>query len=160
MDYRNKGIFIYIAKRLQALGVYRDWQQCRVQDKNLKHEYRTVTCALSSGDSSKTMEFFHDLNGILQCEPAIQLKGRCEWQMPGNDEPKSSPRNDWRYRTWRKRARTLRPTGSAGLHGGRNAETSTATKDGLKWKPFNENSLWYVVMSYAGIFPGKGKFLP
>lgn len=94
MDYRNKGIFIYIAKRLQALGVYRDWQQCQVQDKNLKHEYRTVTYALSSGDSSKTMEFFHDLNGILQCEPAIQLKGRCEWQMPGNDEPKSSPRND------------------------------------------------------------------
>ncbi|KAK2495806.1 hypothetical protein MC885_015387, partial [Smutsia gigantea] len=70
---RNKGIFIYIAKRLQALGVYRDWKQCRAKYKNLKYEYRTVKYARNSGDSSKTMKFFHDLDVILQYEPATQL---------------------------------------------------------------------------------------
>ncbi|XP_010857956.1 PREDICTED: zinc finger and SCAN domain-containing protein 29-like isoform X2 [Bison bison bison] len=70
---RNKGIFIYIAKRLRALGVYRDWKQCRAKYKNLKYEYRTVKYALNSGDSSKTMKFFHDLDAILQYEPATPL---------------------------------------------------------------------------------------
>ncbi|XP_072605043.1 bifunctional phosphoribosylaminoimidazole carboxylase/phosphoribosylaminoimidazole succinocarboxamide synthetase isoform X2 [Vulpes vulpes] len=79
---RNKGIFIYIAKRLQALGVYRDWKQCRAKYKNLKYEYRTVKYAHNSGDSSKTMKFFHDLDAILQYEPATQIteedaNGRC-----------------------------------------------------------------------------------
>ncbi|XP_045852842.1 multifunctional protein ADE2 isoform X1 [Meles meles] len=79
---RNKGIFIYIAKRLQALGVYRDWKQCRAKYKNLKYEYRTVKYAHNSGDSSKSMKFFHDLDAILQYEPATQLteedaNGRC-----------------------------------------------------------------------------------
>ncbi|XP_059965187.1 bifunctional phosphoribosylaminoimidazole carboxylase/phosphoribosylaminoimidazole succinocarboxamide synthetase isoform X3 [Mesoplodon densirostris] len=70
---RNKGIFIYIAKRLQALGVYRDWKQCRAKYKNLKYEYRTVKYAHNSGDSCKTMKFFHDLDAILQYEPATQI---------------------------------------------------------------------------------------
>ncbi|XP_010964409.2 bifunctional phosphoribosylaminoimidazole carboxylase/phosphoribosylaminoimidazole succinocarboxamide synthetase [Camelus bactrianus] len=70
---RNKGIFLYIAKRLQALGVHRDWKQCRAKYKNLKYEYRTVKYAHNSGDSSKTMKFFHDLDAILQYEPATQL---------------------------------------------------------------------------------------
>ncbi|KAM9237580.1 bifunctional phosphoribosylaminoimidazole carboxylase/phosphoribosylaminoimidazole succinocarboxamide synthetase [Dugong dugon] len=79
---RNKGIFIYIAKRLQALGIYRDWKQCRAKYKNLKYEYRTVKFAHNSGDSSKTMKFFHDLDAILQYDPAPQLmeedvNGRC-----------------------------------------------------------------------------------
>ncbi|KAM8800978.1 bifunctional phosphoribosylaminoimidazole carboxylase/phosphoribosylaminoimidazole succinocarboxamide synthetase [Rhynchonycteris naso] len=71
---RNKGIFVYIAKRLQTLGIYRDWKQCRAKYKNLKYEYRTVKYAHNSGDSSKTTKFFHDLDAILQYEPAIQLK--------------------------------------------------------------------------------------
>ncbi|XP_027623761.1 zinc finger and SCAN domain-containing protein 29 [Tupaia chinensis] len=66
---RNKGIFIYIAKRLRSLGVYRDWKQCRAKYKNLKYEYRTVRYAHNSGDSSKTMKFFQDLDAILQWEP-------------------------------------------------------------------------------------------
>ncbi|NP_001378939.1 bifunctional phosphoribosylaminoimidazole carboxylase/phosphoribosylaminoimidazole succinocarboxamide synthetase isoform 3 [Homo sapiens] len=70
---RNKGIFIYIAKRLQSLGVYRDWKQCWAKYKNLKYEYRTVKYAHNSGDSSKTMKFFHDLDVILQYEPATQF---------------------------------------------------------------------------------------
>ncbi|KAG3276584.1 hypothetical protein H1C71_037213 [Ictidomys tridecemlineatus] len=70
---RNKGIFIYIAKRLQSLGVHRDWKQCQAKYKNLKYEYRTVKYAHNSGDSSKTMKFFHDLDVILQNEPATQL---------------------------------------------------------------------------------------
>ncbi|XP_069312875.1 LOW QUALITY PROTEIN: bifunctional phosphoribosylaminoimidazole carboxylase/phosphoribosylaminoimidazole succinocarboxamide synthetase [Eulemur rufifrons] len=70
---RNKGIFIYIAKRLQSLGVHRDWKQCRAKYKNLKYEYRTVKYAHNSGDSSKTMKFFHDLDAILQYEPATQF---------------------------------------------------------------------------------------
>nr|XP_035976653.1 uncharacterized protein LOC118553661 [Halichoerus grypus] len=97
---RNKGIFIYIAKRLQALGVYRDWKQCRAKYKNLKYEYRTVKYAHNSGDSSKTMKFFHDLDAILQYEPATQLteedaNGRClatlsESAAPGTTEGKMS----------------------------------------------------------------------
>ncbi|XP_019408466.1 PREDICTED: uncharacterized protein LOC109322078 isoform X2 [Crocodylus porosus] len=78
---RNKGIFIYIAKRLQDFGVYRDWKQCRAKYKNLKYEYRTVKYAHNSGDATKTMKFFHDLDAILQYEPVIQLaeeeNGRC-----------------------------------------------------------------------------------
>ena len=42
--------------------------------KNLKYEYRTVKYALNSGDSSKTMKFFHDLDAILQYEPATPLR--------------------------------------------------------------------------------------
>ncbi|KAM9193083.1 bifunctional phosphoribosylaminoimidazole carboxylase/phosphoribosylaminoimidazole succinocarboxamide synthetase [Mergus octosetaceus] len=78
---RNKGIFIYIAKRLQELGVCRDWKQCRAKYKNLKYEYRTVKYAHNSGDATKTMKFFHDLDAILQYEPVLQLgaeeNGRC-----------------------------------------------------------------------------------
>ncbi|XP_075278043.1 uncharacterized protein LOC104334930 isoform X1 [Opisthocomus hoazin] len=78
---RNKGIFIYIAKRLQELGVCRDWKQCRAKYKNLKYEYRTVKYARNSGDVTKTMKFFHDLDAILRCEPVTQLaaeeNGRC-----------------------------------------------------------------------------------
>ncbi|XP_061848550.1 bifunctional phosphoribosylaminoimidazole carboxylase/phosphoribosylaminoimidazole succinocarboxamide synthetase isoform X1 [Colius striatus] len=78
---RNKGIFIYIAKRLQELGVCRDWKQCRAKYKNLKYEYRTVKYAHNSGDVTKTMKFFHDLDAILRYEPVTQLEaeenGRC-----------------------------------------------------------------------------------
>ncbi|XP_030047280.1 bifunctional phosphoribosylaminoimidazole carboxylase/phosphoribosylaminoimidazole succinocarboxamide synthetase isoform X5 [Microcaecilia unicolor] len=78
---RNKGIFIYIAKRLQDLGVYRDWKQCRAKYKNLKYEYRTVKYAHNSGDSTKSMRFFHELDGILTPEHNTRLaqdgKGRC-----------------------------------------------------------------------------------
>ncbi|XP_071893701.1 bifunctional phosphoribosylaminoimidazole carboxylase/phosphoribosylaminoimidazole succinocarboxamide synthetase isoform X7 [Anas platyrhynchos] len=78
---RNKGIFIYIAKRLQELGVCRDWKQCRAKYKNLKYEYRTVKYAHNSGDATKTMKFFHDLDAILRYEPVLQLgaeeNGRC-----------------------------------------------------------------------------------
>nr|XP_034968494.1 trihelix transcription factor GTL1 [Zootoca vivipara] len=78
---RNKGIFIYIAKRLQELGICRDWKQCRAKYKNLKYEYRTVKYAHNSGDATKTMKFFHELDAILQHEPVTQLTeeedGRC-----------------------------------------------------------------------------------
>lgn len=78
---RNKGIFIYIAKRLQELGICRDWKQCRAKYKNLKYEYRTVKYAHNSGDATKTMKFFHELDAILQHEPVTQLteeeNGRC-----------------------------------------------------------------------------------
>ncbi|XP_065520573.1 bifunctional phosphoribosylaminoimidazole carboxylase/phosphoribosylaminoimidazole succinocarboxamide synthetase [Lathamus discolor] len=70
---RNKGIFIYIAKRLQELGVCRDWKQCRAKYKNLKYEYRTVKYAHNSGDVTKTMKFFPDLDAILRYEPVTQL---------------------------------------------------------------------------------------
>lgn len=58
---RNKGIFIYIATRLQSLGVCRDWKQCRAKYKNLKYAH-------NSGDSSRTMKFFYGLDAILQDE--------------------------------------------------------------------------------------------
>ncbi|XP_056658632.1 bifunctional phosphoribosylaminoimidazole carboxylase/phosphoribosylaminoimidazole succinocarboxamide synthetase isoform X2 [Monodelphis domestica] len=70
---RNKGIFIYIAKRLQEKGIFRGWKQCRAKYKNLKYEYRTVKYAHNSGDVSKTMKFFHELDVILQYEPVSQL---------------------------------------------------------------------------------------
>ncbi|XP_078534997.1 bifunctional phosphoribosylaminoimidazole carboxylase/phosphoribosylaminoimidazole succinocarboxamide synthetase [Lissotriton helveticus] len=66
---RNKGIFIYIAKRLQELGVCRDWKQCRAKYKNLKYEYRTVKAAIGSGEGGRSMRFFHELDAILRDEP-------------------------------------------------------------------------------------------
>ncbi|XP_054058996.1 bifunctional phosphoribosylaminoimidazole carboxylase/phosphoribosylaminoimidazole succinocarboxamide synthetase [Rissa tridactyla] len=89
---RNKGIFIYIAKRLQELGVCRDWKQCRAKYKNLKYEYRTVKYAHNSGDVTKTMKFFHDLDAILRYEPVTQLaaeeNGRCS---ATETQPNTSP---------------------------------------------------------------------
>ncbi|KAM6261313.1 uncharacterized protein LJ264_006538 [Porphyrio hochstetteri] len=92
---RNKGIFIYIAKRLQELGVCRDWKQCRAKYKNLKYEYRTVKYAHNSGDVTKTMKFFHDLDAILRYEPVTQLaaeeNGRC---CATEAQPNTSPTTD------------------------------------------------------------------
>ncbi|XP_012428980.5 bifunctional phosphoribosylaminoimidazole carboxylase/phosphoribosylaminoimidazole succinocarboxamide synthetase isoform X2 [Taeniopygia guttata] len=92
---RNKGIFIYIAKRLQELGVCRDWKQCRAKYKNLKYEYRTVKYAHNSGDVTKTMKFFHDLDAILRYEPVTQLaaeeNGRCS---ATEMQPNTSPTTD------------------------------------------------------------------
>lgn len=89
---RNKGIFIYIAKRLQELGVCRDWKQCRAKYKNLKYEYRTVKYAHNSGDVTKTMKFFRDLDAILRYEPVTQLaaeeNGRCS---ATERQPNTSP---------------------------------------------------------------------
>ncbi|KAM6401169.1 bifunctional phosphoribosylaminoimidazole carboxylase/phosphoribosylaminoimidazole succinocarboxamide synthetase [Pluvialis apricaria] len=89
---RNKGIFIYIAKRLQELGVCRDWKQCRAKYKNLKYEYRTVKYAHNSGDVTKTMKFFHELDAILRYEPVTQLaaeeNGRCS---ATETQPNTSP---------------------------------------------------------------------
>ncbi|XP_062991250.1 bifunctional phosphoribosylaminoimidazole carboxylase/phosphoribosylaminoimidazole succinocarboxamide synthetase isoform X2 [Elgaria multicarinata webbii] len=82
---RNKGIFIYIAKRLQELGICRDWKQCRAKYKNLKYEYRTVKYAHSSGDATKTMKFFHELDAILQHEPVTQLTGEENSRCSAND---------------------------------------------------------------------------
>ncbi|XP_068042890.1 zinc finger and SCAN domain-containing protein 20-like isoform X3 [Anomalospiza imberbis] len=92
---RNKGIFIYIAKRLQELGVCRDWKQCRAKYKNLKYEYRTVKYAHNSGDVTKSMKFFHDLDAILRYEPVTQLaaeeNGRCS---ATETQPNTSPTTD------------------------------------------------------------------
>lgn len=46
----------------------------RAKYQNLKYEYRTVKHAHRSGDSSKMMKLFHDLDAILQSEPSTQLR--------------------------------------------------------------------------------------
>ncbi|XP_053921029.1 bifunctional phosphoribosylaminoimidazole carboxylase/phosphoribosylaminoimidazole succinocarboxamide synthetase [Cuculus canorus] len=89
---RNKGIFIYIAKRLQELGVCRDWKQCRAKYKNLKYEYRTVKYAHNSGDVTKTMKFFHDLDAILRYEPVTQLAAEENCRCSATEtQPNTSP---------------------------------------------------------------------
>uniref|UniRef100_A0A8C5S043 Myb/SANT-like DNA-binding domain-containing protein n=1 Tax=Laticauda laticaudata TaxID=8630 RepID=A0A8C5S043_LATLA len=82
---RNKGIFIYIAKRLQELGICRDWKQCRAKYKNLKYEYRTVKYAHNSGDATKTMKFFHELDAILQHKPVIHFTEEENSRCSAND---------------------------------------------------------------------------
>ncbi|XP_026555719.1 uncharacterized protein LOC113435838 isoform X3 [Pseudonaja textilis] len=82
---RNKGIFIYIAKRLQELGICRDWKQCRAKYKNLKYEYRTVKYAHNSGDATKTMKFFHELDAILQHKPVTHLTEEENSRCSAND---------------------------------------------------------------------------
>ncbi|XP_063776950.1 bifunctional phosphoribosylaminoimidazole carboxylase/phosphoribosylaminoimidazole succinocarboxamide synthetase isoform X7 [Pseudophryne corroboree] len=61
---RNKGLFMYIARRMQQLGVYRDWKQCRAKYKNLKYEYRAMHCGHSTGDMNK-LRFYGELHAIL-----------------------------------------------------------------------------------------------
>ncbi|XP_074085471.1 uncharacterized protein LOC141517907 isoform X2 [Macrotis lagotis] len=93
---RNKGIFIYIAKRLQEKGIFRDWKQCRAKYKNLKYEYRTVKFAHNSGDDSKTMKFFHELDAILQYKPVSQLpKDEDNWFLATETQldPGTAPEN-------------------------------------------------------------------
>ncbi|XP_043918424.1 multifunctional protein ADE2 isoform X2 [Protopterus annectens] len=89
---RNKGIFIYIAERLQKFGVYRDWKQCRAKYKNLKYEYRTVKYAHNSGDKNKSMKFFHQLDAILRNQSIVQLNededGMCTDQATSSREQK------------------------------------------------------------------------
>ncbi|KAH0616180.1 hypothetical protein JD844_027114 [Phrynosoma platyrhinos] len=82
---RNKGIFLYIAKRLQELGICRDWKQCRAKYKNLKYEYRAVKYAHNSGDATKTMKFFQELDAILQHEPVPQLTEEENSRCSAND---------------------------------------------------------------------------
>lgn len=92
---RNKGIFIYIARRLQELGVCRDWKQCRAKYKNLKYEYRTVKYAHHSGDATKTMKFFRDLDAILRYEPVTQLAAEENGRCPATEaRPNASPTAD------------------------------------------------------------------
>ncbi|XP_063314109.1 bifunctional phosphoribosylaminoimidazole carboxylase/phosphoribosylaminoimidazole succinocarboxamide synthetase isoform X2 [Pelobates fuscus] len=69
---RNKGLFMYIAKRMQQLGVFRDWKQCRAKYKNLKYEYRAIKCGTSFGDGSK-MRFYDELDAILGSETVAEL---------------------------------------------------------------------------------------
>ncbi|XP_075052189.1 uncharacterized protein LOC142138941 isoform X1 [Mixophyes fleayi] len=66
---RNKGLFMYIAKRMQQLGVFRDWKQCRAKYKNLKYEYRAMNCGHSTGDINK-LRFYDELHAILGSETA------------------------------------------------------------------------------------------
>ncbi|KAM8939499.1 bifunctional phosphoribosylaminoimidazole carboxylase/phosphoribosylaminoimidazole succinocarboxamide synthetase [Pelodytes ibericus] len=68
---RNKGLFMYIAKRMQQLGVFRDWKQCRAKYKNLKYEYRAIKCG-NTGDASK-LRFYDKLDAILGSETAAEL---------------------------------------------------------------------------------------
>lgn len=62
---RNKRIFEHVAARLQKFGIDRDWKQCRTKYKNLKHEYKSVKNAQFSGNTSKSMKFFRELDAIL-----------------------------------------------------------------------------------------------
>lgn len=62
---RNKRIFEQVAARLQKFGIDRDWKQCRTKYKNLKHEYKSVKNAQFSGNTSKSMKFFRELDAIL-----------------------------------------------------------------------------------------------
>lgn len=62
---RNKRIFEHVAARLQKFGIDRDWKQCRTKYKNLKHEYKSVKNAQYSGNASKSMKFFRELDVIL-----------------------------------------------------------------------------------------------
>uniref|UniRef100_A0A803T568 Myb/SANT-like DNA-binding domain-containing protein n=1 Tax=Anolis carolinensis TaxID=28377 RepID=A0A803T568_ANOCA len=62
---RNKRIFEHVAARLQKFGIDRDWKQCRTKYKNLKHEYKSVKDAHYSGNTSKNMKFFRELDAIL-----------------------------------------------------------------------------------------------
>uniref|UniRef100_A0A8C5LZ31 Phosphoribosylaminoimidazole carboxylase n=1 Tax=Leptobrachium leishanense TaxID=445787 RepID=A0A8C5LZ31_9ANUR len=69
---RNKGLFMYVAKRLQHLGVFRDWKQCRAKYKNLKYEYRAIKCGNVTGDGSK-MRFYDELDAILGADTVAAL---------------------------------------------------------------------------------------
>ncbi|KAE8629637.1 hypothetical protein XENTR_v10000550 [Xenopus tropicalis] len=64
---RNKGLFMYIAKRMQQIGVSRDWKQCRAKYKNLKYEYRAMKCGHTIEDINK-MRFYTELDSILGSE--------------------------------------------------------------------------------------------
>ncbi|KAG8453769.1 hypothetical protein GDO86_000408 [Hymenochirus boettgeri] len=68
---RNKGLFMYIAKRMQQLGVIRDWKQCRAKYKNLKYEYRLIKCGQSVGDVGKA-RFYDELHAILGSEETAE----------------------------------------------------------------------------------------
>ncbi|MEE6461947.1 hypothetical protein FKM82_001453 [Ascaphus truei] len=70
---RNKGLFMYIAKRMQALGVFRDWKQCRAKYKNLKYEYRAIKCGHCTGDVTR-LRFYDDLDAILGSETVAELE--------------------------------------------------------------------------------------
>ncbi|XP_041417962.1 multifunctional protein ADE2-like isoform X2 [Xenopus laevis] len=68
---RNKGLFLYIAKRMQQLGVSRDWKQCRAKYKNLKYEYRAIKCGHAIEDDAK-MRFYNELDSILGSEVIVK----------------------------------------------------------------------------------------
>uniref|UniRef100_A0A8C0GCE7 Myb/SANT-like DNA-binding domain-containing protein n=1 Tax=Chelonoidis abingdonii TaxID=106734 RepID=A0A8C0GCE7_CHEAB len=71
---RNKRIFEQVATRLQKFGIERDWKQCRTKYKNLKHEYKNIKNAQDSGNTSKSMKFFNELDAILGHNTGQQSK--------------------------------------------------------------------------------------
>ncbi|XP_067902956.1 myb/SANT-like DNA-binding domain-containing protein 1 [Heterodontus francisci] len=71
---RNKDVFVRISKSLNALGVNRDWKQCRAKVKNLKYEYRTMVNQRKSGRRCKSMRFYSEIDAVLGSR-ALQAKG-------------------------------------------------------------------------------------
>ncbi|XP_078076674.1 uncharacterized protein LOC144498826 isoform X1 [Mustelus asterias] len=66
---RNKDVFVRISNSLHALGVSRDWKQCRAKVKNLKYEYRTMVNQRKSGRRCKSMRFYSEIDAVLGCRP-------------------------------------------------------------------------------------------
>ncbi|XP_072448219.1 uncharacterized protein [Chiloscyllium punctatum] len=71
---RNKDVFVRISNNLNALGVNRDWKQCRAKVKNLKYEYRTMMNQRKSGRRCKSMRFYNEIDAVLGCR-SPQAKG-------------------------------------------------------------------------------------
>ncbi|XP_078405160.1 uncharacterized protein LOC144684800 [Cetorhinus maximus] len=71
---RNKDVFVRISNSLNALGVNRDWKQCRAKVKNLKYEYRTMVNQRKSGRRCKSMRFYNEIDAVLGCR-SLQAKG-------------------------------------------------------------------------------------
>ncbi|GCB72773.1 uncharacterized protein [Scyliorhinus torazame] len=71
---RNKDVFVRISSSLNALGVNRDWKQCRAKVKNLKYEYRTMVNQRKSGRRCKSMRFYNEIDAVLGCRP-LHAKG-------------------------------------------------------------------------------------
>ncbi|XP_048463325.1 uncharacterized protein LOC109928235 isoform X2 [Rhincodon typus] len=71
---RNKDVFVRISNNLNALGVNRDWKQCRAKVKNLKYEYRTMVNQRKSGRRCKSMRFYNEIDAVLGCR-SLQAKG-------------------------------------------------------------------------------------
>ncbi|XP_067849878.1 zinc finger protein with KRAB and SCAN domains 2-like [Heptranchias perlo] len=71
---RNKDVFVRISNSLKALGVNRDWKQCRAKVKNLKYEYRTMVNQRKSGRRCKSMRFYSEIDAVLGCR-LLQAKG-------------------------------------------------------------------------------------
>ena len=71
--FKNKSLFEGLSKRLNEVGYYKDWQQCRAKIRTWRRCIRVKEINSCVGKGRKLCKFFKEVDGILGSWPATGL---------------------------------------------------------------------------------------